>query len=155
MNEFSAKKLGEVLAFGLVLEDTIERSGPALKEALGDELSTLSENNKKHIESVRQIAKEKNVEEITLAKAEKTKSKLIQMRDLYIGDDWDNPVELMEWGGFFHGAAIVHWQLVLGVAETLNDSVLKKLADDASEQHEDILEIAGKILKESGKKRAI
>src|SRR5690606_25418419 len=103
-----AKKLGEVLAFGFVLEDTIEKGEGALKEALGDELDSLIKGNKKHIESVKQIAEEKSVGEETLSKAEKTSEKLKAMRDLYVGDEWDNPVELMEWGGFFHGAAIVH-----------------------------------------------
>lgn len=132
MTEFSARKLGEVLAFARVGADTIERGRAALEETFGAEgVDALLAANLEHAEAIEGMAADAGMAEATLAKSEGTTAKLKQMRDLYVGDQWDNPVELMEWNGFFVGAAIVHWALVKGAAEGMGSDAMKALADQA------------------------
>lgn len=151
MNEFAAKKLGEVLAFTSVGTDTIERGRTALVEALGAvRIAELQEKNHMHGESVLRIATDAGVADTTLAKAQKTGDKLKAMRDMYVGDQWDNATELLEWSGFFEGAAIVHWGLVKGVAEALNNEDLLLLSQEAITWHYELLELAETELQAKG-----
>jgi len=120
MNEFIAKKLGEVLAFAEVGLETFERGKTAFESVLGIErVSQILKDNATHVETIRKVGHECEVNTIVEKKLEGTGKKLRAMRDLYVGDQWDNSTELLEWSGFFEGAAIVHWDLVLGASETL------------------------------------
>ncbi len=155
MNEFVAKKLGEVLAFTSVGTDTIERGRAALVEALGaDKVQEMEEKNRLHGETVVKVATEAGVIDTTLAKAEKTGDKLKAMRDMYVGDQWDNATELLEWSGFFEGAAIVHWGLVKGVAESLNNEDLLLLSQEAITWHYELLELVETELQAKGADKA-
>lgn len=155
INEFIAKKMGEVLAFNQVGTDTFEKGRVALAEILGAEkVADIEEKNALHTQSLINIANEAKVLEITSAKAEKTNEKLKKMRDLYVADQWDNATELMEWSGFFEGAAIVHWQLVLGAAETLEIEDLSLLAQEGVNWHHEVLEMVEGELYQKGADRA-
>ncbi len=156
MNEFSAKKLGEVLAFATVSLDTLKQGEVALQEAFGIDLTNeLTQKNQGHIETINQIAEKYDATGIVNKKLEGTGTKLKRMRDTYIGDAWDNPTELLEWSGFFEGAAIVHWVLVAGLAETLNDQKIKNLANDALKLHRQLFEIAETKLNQHGKEQSV
>lgn len=154
MNEFVAKKLGEVLAFNQVGTDTYEKGGDALIATLGAErFADAEEKNRIHGEAVMKIATDAGMIDVTLAKAEKTGEKLKQMRDLYVGDQWDNATELMEWSGFFEGAAIVHWALVRGAAEGMNDETLLELSNEGVNWHYELLEMAEGELHSTGQNK--
>ena len=156
MNEFVAKKLGEVLAFNRVGTETLEKGRGALIAALGEEkVMDMVEKNHLHGEGIMKIATDAGMIDTTLAKSEKTEEKLRQMRDLYVGDQWDNATELMEWSGFFEGAAIVHWALVRGAAEGLNNESLMLLAEEAINWHYELLELAESELGATGQSKAI
>ncbi len=156
MNEFVAKKLGEVLAFNQIGTDTISHGRAALVAALGEEkIIEMEEKNRMHGESVINIATEAGVIDTTLAKAEKTGEKLKKMRDLYVGDQWHNAVELMEWSGFFEGAAVVHWALVRGAAEALNNEALLLLAEEGVNWHYELIEMAESELGQEGGDKAM
>lgn len=162
MNEFIAKKLGEVLAFAEVGKETCEKGRVAMEAAFGIERTAqITRDNTMHAETIRAIGKESGVLDIIEKKLAGTGSKLRAMRDLYIGDQWHNPTELLEWSGFFEGAAIVHWQLVLGAAETLgtleeslvhNDLIL--LATSGTELHHGIFHEASTHLHHLGGEKA-
>ncbi len=143
MNEFTGKKLGELLAFSRVGTDTYEKGRAALVEALGEEeVSDVEEKNRLHAESIMKLATDGGVIDTTLTKAAATEEKLKKMRDLYVADQWDNATELMEWSGFFEGAAIVHWALMRGVAEGLEHAQLLELTEEGVNWHYDMLEMA-------------
>ncbi len=151
MNEFAAKKLGEILAFNKVGLETIEKGRNALASALGEApLADMEEKFRLHGDGILKIAADAGVQEIVLAKAEKTKEKLGKMRDLYIGEEWDNTTELFEWSGFFEGAAIVHWAVIRGVAEGLNNETLLTFAHEGINWHYELLELAEGELSERG-----
>jgi len=143
MNEFVGKKLGELLAFNRVGTDTYEKGRAALVEALGEEKVTdVEEKNRMHGEEIMRLATEGGVIDTTLAKAAATAEKLTKMRDLYVADQWDNATELMEWSGFFEGAAIVHWALVRGTAEGMEHDELLALSEEGVNWHYEMLELA-------------
>ena len=149
MNEFTAKKLGEVLAFSIVGLELAERGGIAFASAIGEkmaaqfcaELKELADNAKQH------------GNDITTTKAEKTVIKLRSMMEAYIGDEWDNPVELLEWLSFFTGAGSAHWALVHGAAVSNNLVELETTARTAKESYHTYLHHVVAALLETGKRR--
>ncbi len=141
INEFVAKKIGEVLAFSRVSSDTIAKGHAALVQTLGEEkVQDMLDKNRIHAEELIRIATDGRVIDITLEKATKTEEKLKSMRELYVGDQWGNATELLEWSGFFEGAAIVHWALVRGAGEGLDDESLMTLANEAVNYHYELLD---------------
>lgn len=156
MNEFTGKKLGEVLAFCEVGEETFKKGIKALNEKLGYELVTdYIDRSNMYFESVKKFALDGEVGDITTKKLEATGKKLREMRDLYVGDEWDNATELLEWSGFFEGAAIVHFALVRGVAMELGNNELLNLVNEAIDFHYQILERAESELESVGQDRSI
>ena len=155
INEFSAKKLGEVLAFSDVGLDTYKRGEKALTELFGtEEFSKIKSEVESHKESIKSIAEREGVIEVVLKKLESTGKKLREMRDLYIGEEWSNPTELLEWSGFFEGAAMVHWALVDGVAKTTNNSDLQSLSKKALDFHKELLYKAHQYLYKVGTQKS-
>ncbi len=156
MNEFTAKKLGEVLAFATVGLETFEIGQEALASVLGEsDLSRFTADFDRHREILEQIAEKEEVSEIVQKKQEATETKLKAMRDLYIGEQWDNPTEILEWSGFFEGAAIVHWCLVDGAGQGTENVELMDLAEDATIVHKDLLEAIEELLRETGNRKGI
>jgi hypothetical protein len=155
MNEFTAKKLGEVMAFAEVSIDTFEKGREALVSVLSsDMVETVVSECQMHIDTIKKIAEQAGQSAVTLKKAEATILKLRAMRELYIGEQWDNPTELLEWSGFFEGAAVVHWALVRGCAEQTENNDLIELSLSATNLHHKILHNAGELLTEVGKKKS-
>ena len=155
MNEFTAKKLGEVLAFAVVGEEIFEKGKEALTTVLGaGGVSRVVESAVAHASAITALATAEGTTEITLPKSEKTGAKLRQMLDLYVGDQWDNPAELLEWLGFFEGAALVHWKLVEGAGVALRDDKLKDLASTGVDFHQNLLAEVSTAIRELGGKKA-
>ena len=57
-----------------------------------------------------------------------------------VGPTWLNATEILEWSGFFEGAAVVHWALVRGAAQGLNHEGLMILAEEAVNWHYEMIE---------------
>lgn len=154
MNEFTAKKLGEVLAFCNVGIETIQKAGTPFSDLVGDEfIAEYIEKNTVHAEELKALATAGGKIDITTTKSEKTSDKLRKMRELYIGDQWENPVEILEWLGFFEGAAQVHWALVQGAGKILESDALIALAAEGEETHHYFLEKVSTELESVGEER--
>ncbi len=155
MNESIAKKLGEVLAFNTVGTQTFEKGGVVLKQAIGEERYTdIQEKFRIHGEEIIRVATDAGVIDTTLAKAKRTEEKISAMRDMYIGDNWDNPVEILEWSGFFEGAAIVHWAFVAGAAQAMNHEPLMTLCEEGKNYRYELLELVEGELESKGQDKA-
>ena len=156
MNEFVGKKIGEVLAFATVSNDTLEQGSVALIKALGEEkVAEMREKNNLTIATLTHIATDGGVHAITETKAHATHEKLIAMRDLYVHGQWDNATELMEWSGFFEGAAVVHWALVHGIGDALDNETLIEFAQEEIAWHYELIDFAESYLEEIGQDRAV
>lgn len=155
-NEFSAKKMGELLAFLSVELDSLftksKKSFDSIHGAL--KMQTFKEELESMQSTLLTVADELDVLGIAQDKAKKTVSKLESMRELYVKDQWDNPVEMAEWSGFFEGAAIVHWSLLLGAAEAMDNKKLVELALVAKKLHENMLHTYNKYLHDIAEVRA-
>ena len=155
MNEYTAKKLGEVLAFNHISTDTLAKGRSALVEMIGEEkVLDIEEKNRIHGQELMRIATDGAVIDTTLAKADATGEKLIAMRKIYVADQWNNANELLEWSGFFEGATIVHWALVRGIAEAINHEGLLLLCTEAINWHYELLELAESELVAIGQDKA-
>lgn len=155
INEFVAKKIGEAIAFCIVGTDTLEKGGEALALQLGDEtVLDIREKNTLYREALEKIATEGGMASVTEAKVAKTVEKLTAMREMYIGDQWDNPTEIFEWSGFFYGASIVHFAVVRGAAEALEHDGLLELTNEGINFQYEILEKIESKLSEVGTDRA-
>jgi hypothetical protein len=155
MNEFTAKKLGEVLAFSDVALDTINRGREAFEKGFGSEtVENFEKEMKLQKDTIHTLADRANQLTTVITKLESTGEKLKKMRDLYVGDQWDNPIELLEWSGFFEGAAIVHWSLVEGASSGIAHSEMEALARQGVESHKEMFRIATEKLKQVGLDRS-
>jgi hypothetical protein len=151
MTEKAAKKLGEVLAFSYASNDLMQNGHEGLTKVF--HADTVLQLKNRHInlaQTIKEIAAKHEVLDIVTAKADKTHVKLNDMANLYIKDEWDNPAELLEWGGFFVGAAIVHWQLVAGVAEQMKDDQLSELSEKCITEFKNLFTEIEKEIKKIG-----
>lgn len=118
-----AKKLGEVLAFAEVGLELFERAQPALSDIFSDlrygEIYAQLTVHQTYLE-----------DRADASKAGRTRLKLRGMMENYIGDAWDDPVEVLEWLGFYLGAAGMHWSLIAGMAS--NPTLAEFAAKQAS-----------------------
>lgn len=153
MNEFVGKKLGEVLAFSNIGIEMLERGEGALSDTLPG-YKGAREAFSKQADDIKQVADSGDVGEVTAEKAEATGDKLRGMMETYIGDEWDNSAELLEWMGFFEGAAVVHWKLVEGAANSLGDGNLRRLSQEGAKLHRDLLGQAEEAIAGVGSRRA-
>ncbi|HRH26181.1 MAG TPA: hypothetical protein PLF31_01775 [Candidatus Paceibacterota bacterium] len=151
MNTFVAKKIGEVLAFARVGKDTSKKGEKGFVEVLGEEchkdtIKQFGELEKRIVA----ISEEHGVTSVVEEKAKKTTEKVTAMRDVYVGDKWDDAGELLEWSGFYVGAAIVHWKLVHGAAKALTFEDLERLSKQSIDFYTSMLDSVGKMLEKIG-----
>lgn len=150
MNEFTARKLGEVVAFSNVGLELAERSGDAFTTAMGEKMAI---QFREELKGFADIATQHGTD-VTTEKAEKTTTKLRAMMEWYIGDEWNNPVEVLEWLSFFTGSGAAHWALVSGVAQAEQLSDLEVQAIQAKDRYHAYLHHVIETLTETGKSRS-
>lgn len=154
MNEFIAKKLGEVLAFERASQELFQRGKDALSAYCGAErIEAWIAQSESQASALEASAMRLNCSEITLAKALATGKKLTEMRDMYLQDRWDDAAELMEWLGFFEGAAIVHWALVVGAGKKLSDTDTMSIAENGVANHEERIVAVKSAIADMAQKR--
>lgn len=135
------RKLGEVHAFATLGLNTFEKAQASLTHIFGEDQSkNIIKDQQTTVRQIEDVATTIETIEVTQKKSEQTVAKLGQMRDLYIGDEWENPTELAEWLGFFEGAATVHWALIEGFALKSDRRDLVILAQSQQLFHEGILD---------------
>ncbi len=151
MNEFTAKKLGEVIAFCEVFLDTLEKGSAALQSMYTPAAwHEYKETVTIHRDSLLDVADKSGSKEIVEKKISGTGSKLRSMRDMYVGEEWDNPTELLEWSGFFHGAAVVHYALLSGAGTKIKDNSILELTRVGLELHHKLLSQSEELLHQTG-----
>lgn len=152
MNEHDARKIGEVLAFTRVGLDTLQRGEGALESVFEQEfLDTCFDTTEQLLEEFERFMDHNQWTNSIETKVEATADKLVHMRDLYLQDEWEDPTEILEWLGFFEGAAVVHWGLVQGIAERIGDSSLESMAEEAVEFHQNVLSTSRNLLRSTGR----
>lgn len=155
MNDFVAKKLGEVHAFTRAFKDTLEKGKESYTKNLGDKVYfALHAENSALTEKIEQIGKVHDGLTRIMAKSDSTTVKLVEMRDMYVKDQWDNFTELCEWGGFFHGAGIVHFDLVLGTYKGVKIPEVKRVAKQGIAFHKKLLSQSRDRLFQIGKEKS-
>ena len=142
MNPLLPKKLGEVHAFAIIGLELLERAGATAIEAFGE--STVAE-----MRDVFTAQSTRVVGDADQGKTERTTTKLRSMMEQYIGDEWDNPIELLEWSGFYLGAAGIHWALVSGILSRESRPELASFAETQVEQFDAWLKVATDRIKQA------
>ena len=148
ITEKQLRKLGEVLAFEKLLVDTMKRGQSSLSQLLSESeiTDTYIGTANKSAQMVQEYAEKYGGWQVVSAKAEKTLEKLTKMRDMYIGDSWDEAAEVLEWMGFQEGAAVVHWGLIEKVAKDIEDADLESFAEEVTTFHHDLLHKVKEII---------
>lgn len=150
MKQFTAKKLGEVLAFATVGNEMLEKNETAFREYLGVELlAHVLETNAMHAKNIRHIGETEGMWETMEKTAKESGGKLEKMRDVYLNDS-SNVSDLFEWFSFVEGAAYGHFMVLKGAAERANDEALLELAEDGSTFHYELLAHIVEELEEIG-----
>jgi hypothetical protein len=104
MQEAAVKKCAEVAAFIALADEIIKRAGQAFAghaPVCHQKLTDISA-----VSFADTIPNEHRP--LFDAKTNKTVTKLTTMMELYIGDEWDNPIEVLEWCSFYAGAGAAH-----------------------------------------------
>jgi hypothetical protein len=132
MNIFVAGKMGEVLAFARIGADTLRKGRKGFAKMLTkDEVQSMAKFFKTLEKQVLLLAREGDATEEVEEEASEAQAKIIKMRNTYIGRKWDEANELLEWMGFYTGAALVHWYLIAGAAKALHFKDLSKVSREA------------------------
>lgn len=154
MTEKVAKKIGEAYAFAKVLSDTFESNTEVMKELLGEHAGSVLDIARVQQEELASISSEAGVSDIVLPKSERTALKITKMGEMYVGDDWDDVAEVLEWMSFFVGGAIVHWQLITGSAAEMNDEHFGNIAGVGTEYYVSLMQQLRDYSVTVGKERA-
>ncbi len=154
MNEKVAKKVGEAYAFSQILNNLYSDYPAVVEELLEDKSTDIENKTSGHISGLERVAQELEMHEVVVTKAEKTVSKITGMGETYVGDEWDNPVEVLEWMSFFLGAAIIHWNLILGSAQEMGHDDFASVAGDGLSYFQELFQALTDKSEEVGKARA-
>jgi hypothetical protein len=154
MNEKVSKKIGEAYAFSIVLKNINEKTPSVLKELLGDLADNIDSVSSDQIAKLEEVINEAETTEIVKTKVEKTTKKITEMGDFYVGDDWDDSAEVLEWLSFFLGAAIIHWQLILGAGNELSNDKLISVSESGVKYFEELLSVSKDVATKIGEERA-
>lgn len=154
MNEKTAKKIGEAYAFAQVLEDTASKVPGVVQELFGDYASDIASVTASQKSGLDGALEGTDFLDVVHQKADKTVTKIATMADTYVGDEWDNPVEVLEWMSFFVGAALVHWQLILGSGKELGHEKLTTATQEGVTYYENLLSEIRKTAERIGHERA-
>jgi hypothetical protein len=155
MNQFTAKKLGEVLAFTTMGLEILDKGKAALVKIMGqNSVDALTKMTLEQQDNIQDIAKKQDILQVVQEKSSGTEEKLRQMQDLYLQDRWDDESELLEWLGFFEGAALVHWKLVEGVSQQAEDSYLSRIVNKGLTMHQALLFKVSEAIKRVGRHNA-
>lgn len=154
MNEKVGNKIGEAYAFAHVLSDTFEDHAEVMNLVFQDHAASIMETTQAQRMELKSITEKHTMTEMVLEKAERTGSKIMSMGETYVGDDWDDPAEVLEWMSFFVGGAIVHWQLIAGSGEAMADTELADLAQKGTAYYEGLMVQLKNFATSVGKERA-
>ena len=140
MNEKITKKIGEAGAFAQVLGTTYTDNESVMSELLGDKAAMVGPTTVEQHTALTTLCEAAGTTDILLPKIEKTVTKISNMGDMYVGDDWDDAAEVLEWMSFFVGGAIVHWQLVAGAGEAMEHTELQSVATKGVAYYQSLME---------------
>jgi hypothetical protein len=157
MNQFTARKLGEVKAFAVVGVDIIKRSREALERSLATaEVERVLQTIDKQKEVLEIIIYDSKEKDLINTKAEGTIAKIESMSGVYMKkeEDWQDPAEVLEWLGFFIGGAIVHFYLAAAAGRGSGLVEISAFAEEAAEFYEDFLEDVSSAIGRLAEKRA-
>lgn len=134
MNTFISQKLGEVLAFARIGDDTLKKGREGFLKMLDEkEMEGLNGKFTELGNKVADFASKEGVGDEVEKEAKETEEKVRKMRDMYIDGNWNEESEVLEWMGFYTGAALVHWYLISGAGKSLGLSELESISKEAIE----------------------
>lgn len=155
MNEFVAKKLGEVDAFIRLVINTYEQGKPGFEKVLtSDEIQQTLVALSSLQSAIENMAEAAGQATVTLEKSAKTYAKISKARDDYVAERWDDTVELYEWFSFNSGAGSAHAHEVYGAALAINDVELSSVMEQARDYFDDLLITCKDYLYEVGSAKA-
>ena len=151
MNEFTAKKLAEVQAFINLSNVISKQAGDSLKQAMPKVSAGLDGIDA----NLGEFIKDPTLQTVFETKVGKTVQKVTAMMDLYIGDEWDNPVEIAEWLSFYSGSASAHSALAAAALGALGMAEGQSQVETISENFWKLLQAVKDELANIGAKRAV
>ena len=154
MTEKTAKKIGEAYAFAQVLRDTFLSNKDVMSEIFGEHAGNIESSTQAQQDALEKVSETYSMTNIVLQYSEKTATKIMNMGEMYVGDDWDDAAEVLEWMSFFVGGAIVHWQLITGSATEMNDDEFGNVAGVGTEYYAGLMDQLRSYSVLIGKQRA-
>ena len=139
MNEFSAKRLGEILAFVDALLYTCDKGKGALTSILGEEhLLEIVRISRSHKDSVHTISDRAKVLHSVMNKLEIKGDELNKLKDINIENDWENSTKVLQWLGYLEGMTILHASAFVGISVEIGHAELRSFADSYNTYHKEL-----------------
>jgi len=140
MNEKITKKIGEAHAFADVLQATFESNQAVMEILLGDLSAGVVATAASQSAALQAICTAAGTTDVLVPKVAKTSEKITEMGEMYVGDDWDDAAEVLEWMSFFAGGAIVHWELIAGAGQAMEHAELTEAATAGAAYYESLMQ---------------
>ncbi|MEM9336345.1 MAG: hypothetical protein AAGA35_00620 [Patescibacteria group bacterium] len=153
MNEKIAKKVGEAHAFAAVLNKTFTDHSAVMGELFGTHAEGITNTAIEQQKGLEAVATAAGMDEVVTTKSGKTGEKITKMGEMYVGDDWDDVAEVLEWMSFFIGGAVIHWQLIVGAAKEMDNSDFQTTAEAGAEYYHTLLHQLKDYAEQVGKDR--
>jgi ElaB/YqjD/DUF883 family membrane-anchored ribosome-binding protein len=154
MNTKTAKKVGEAHAFLEALNNLYRNYENVMTDVFQGSPDEHIGAHSKLQQLLQDVSRENDQEDVMTEKSSKTVVKIEKMGETYVGDEWDNPVEVVEWLSFLLGAAVVHWQVIAGSAESSEQTTFIATTKSGLEHLKSMFSELEKKAKSIGKERA-
>lgn len=155
MKESTAQKLGIILAYTNQAIDTIQKSRKSFEEFMSvesiDETISKSESL---ILSITKLIEAGSLLSVSEPIQKETADRLSTMRDSYLGNSFENKEKVFEWWSFFGGASLAQWNMVKGLAESVETDSFAGLAYDGLAIHESLFDNVCAEFTEAGRAAA-
>ena len=122
------------------METTFTNNESVMRELLTEAADTLAATAISQQTALKTICETAGTTDTLMPKVAKTSEKITRMGEMYVGDDWDDAAEVLEWMSFFVGGAIVHWQLIAGAGEAMAHAELQATASDGVAYYENLMQ---------------
>jgi hypothetical protein len=149
LNNFVVKKLAEVQAFVSLKDQILDKAGDGFMENATTVAKSLTGINA----DLSMIIDDTDNMQTFKTKHEATVNKLTTMMNLYVGDSWDDSVEVLEWLSFYAGSASAHSDLAKSALNELGNEAGYQTTSGLSDSFWEVLVQVKQALSESAIQR--
>jgi hypothetical protein len=155
MKESTAQKLGVILAYTNQAIETINTSQASFEELMSIESIQESISRLQTLKvSITELVDKSSLTQVSALGESSTTEKLKSLKSAYMQGNSDDKQSVFEWWSFFGGASIAQWNMVKGLAESVETDSFAGIAYEGIAIHESLFNNICVELTEAGRQAA-